>query len=52
MGVDWIGLYDMAGARGMAGGSVWGVIGSGYMIWQEHMVWQVALCGGRLDQAV
>ena len=38
MGIDWIGLYDMAGAHGMAGGHVWGLIGSGCMIGQEHVV--------------
>ena len=46
MGVDWIGLYDMAGAHGMAGGCVGGLIGLGCMKWQAHVVWQVALCGG------
>ena len=46
MGVDWIGLYDMARALGMAGGSGWGLIGFGCMIWQDHVVWQVAMCGG------
>ena len=46
MGVDWIRLYDMGGERGMAGGCMWGSIGSVCMIWQEHVVWQVAMCGG------
>ena len=32
VGVDWIGLYDMAEARGMASGHVWGLLGSGCMI--------------------
>ena len=46
MGGDWVGLSDMAGAHAMAGDHVWGLIGSGCMIWQEHVVWQVAVCGG------
>ena len=29
----------------VAGWHVWGLIGSGCMIWQEHMIWQVAICG-------
>ena len=33
VGVDWIGLYGMAGACGMAGGGVWWLIGSGCMKW-------------------
>ena len=41
-GAYWIGLYDMAGALGMAGGRVWGLIGSGCRIWQEHVVQQSA----------
>ena len=45
-GVDWIGLHDMAGERGMPGGRVRGLIGLGCMIWHEHMVWQVAMCDG------
>ena len=52
VGVDWIRLYDMAGAHGMAGGRVWQLIGSGCTIWQAHVVWQVAMWGGRLDRAV
>ena len=46
MGVDEIGLYDVAGAQELAGGCVWRLIGFGYMMWQVHMIWQVAMCGG------
>ena len=46
VGVNSIGLYDVAGAHELAGGHVWGLIGLGCMMWQEHMSWQVAMCGG------
>ena len=46
MVVDWIGLYGVAGAHDMAGGHVWGLIGSGCIMGQEHMFWQVTVCGG------
>ena len=46
MGVDWFGLYVVAGAHEFAGGCVWGSIGLDCMKLQEHMFWQVAMCGG------
>ena len=52
VGVHWIGLYDIAGECGKAGGCVRGLIGSGCMIWQEHVVLQMAVCVGSLDQAI
>ena len=45
MGVDLIRLYDVAGAHALAGGHVLGLIGSGCMMWQKHMILQVAMCG-------
>ena len=36
MGVDWIGLNDVAGAYVLAGGHVWGLIELGCMMWQKH----------------
>ena len=39
-------LYDVAKTQELAGGHVWGLIGSGCVMWQEDMIWQVALCGG------
>ena len=45
MGVHWIGLYDIAGECGKAGGCVRGLIGSGCMIWQEHVVADGRVCG-------
>ena len=46
MGVDRIGLSDLAGACGKASGRAWGLIRSGCMICQEHVVWQLAVCVG------
>ena len=42
VGVDWIGLYDVAGGHDMAGGHVW-VKSNGFnLVWvqlMDHQVW-------------
>ena len=43
MRVDRIGLYELAGAHGEAGGHVQGYIGSSFIMWKEVIVWQVPM---------
>ena len=38
VGADLIGLYDVIEVHDMTGGHVWGLIGWGCMVWQEHMI--------------